>query len=282
MTLSKPQISNYHETGYLFIENVFDEEEVQRLLKEMESIITENCEQRILEKNGAVRSFFSPESKSKLFADLIRLDRLVYPAKQLLRSEVYKHQTKLNTKQALMGDWWEWHQDFIYWNKEDGMQEPNVVTAMIYLNDVNEFNGPLVVIPGSHKKGQIDISANKAQSSKGNDWFSKYVQSKNYMSSLTTNLKYTLKDNMLSEMIKGNGLSSIKGPAGSVVFFHGNLFHASSNNLSPWNRYTFLITYNSIENKLSHMERPRPSFISNRDFEAISSIRDLPITDNAI
>ncbi|PWK79547.1 ectoine hydroxylase [Mucilaginibacter oryzae] len=269
MTLSEFQISNYDEIGYLFIENVFSQEEVGLLLNEMKLVISENCDRRILDKKGSVRSFFAPEWNNQLFADTINLEKLVVPAKQLLRSDVYKHQTKLNTKQALVGDWWEWHQDFTYWHKEDGMPKPNVLTAMIYLNDVNEFNGPLIVIPGSHKKEDIDVIANNSNINENDGWFADYHKSTDYMSSLTTDLKYTLKEHMLSDVMKSKGIHSIKGTAGSVVFFHGNLFHASSNNLSPWDRHTFLITYNSIENKLPTIENPRPSFISNRQFEVI-------------
>ncbi|MEZ2338361.1 phytanoyl-CoA dioxygenase family protein [Mucilaginibacter sp. RCC_168] len=276
MILSEVQIRDYNEHGYLYIENVFNEIEVNHMLSEMHKVISENCPRRILEKNGFVRSFFSPEWNSELFSDVIKLERLVLPSKQLIGSEIYKHQTKLNTKHALLGDWWEWHQDYIFWKKEDGMREPQVITVMIYLNDVNEFNGPLLLIPGSHKQGIIDLLPNTPDENDNKEWFSEYHQSTDYMSSLTADLKYTLKDHTLVNMIEKNGIHSIKGPAGSVIFFHGNLFHASSNNLSPWHRHTFLITYNSIKNKLpDDMPNPRPDFISSRDFSAIESIREL-------
>jgi ectoine hydroxylase len=35
---------------------------------------------------------------------------------------------------------------------------------------------------------------------------------------------------------KNGGIVSPKGPAGSMILFHSCLVHASSSNLSPWNR----------------------------------------------
>ncbi|HYC27586.1 MAG TPA: phytanoyl-CoA dioxygenase family protein, partial [Chitinophagaceae bacterium] len=70
------------------------------------------------------------------------------------------------------------------------------------------------------------------------------------------------------------GMHAGKAPAGSVLFFHGNIFHASSNNLSPWDRHTFLVTYNSVKNALPEIENPRPEFISRREFTPIVPIEN--------
>lgn len=270
MKLTENQLNDYKKNGFLFIENVFSEREIAMLLAEMEHVIKEDSPRKILEKNGQVRSFFAPELSSALFDNVVRLDRLVNPSRQLIGSSIYKHQTKLNTKHAIVGDWWDWHQDYTYWKKEDGMPSSDVLTAMIYLNDVNEFNGPLFVIPGSHTTGTVDATFRKKQENNA-EWFEEYQTSTTYMSALTADLKYTIPENILEYWISKNGLVSMKGKAGSVLFFHGNLFHASTNNLSPWNRHAFLITYNSVNNSLPDSPNPRPEFISSRDFSAIES-----------
>ncbi|MDH4471667.1 MAG: phytanoyl-CoA dioxygenase family protein [Fluviicola sp.] len=268
MKLSEDQLNDYKKNGFLFIENVFSEKEISTLLTEMERVIEEDSPRKILEKNGQVRSFFAPELSSPLFENVVRLDRLVSPSRQLIGSSIYKHQTKLNTKHAIVGDWWDWHQDYTYWKKEDGMPSSDVLTAMIYLNDVNEFNGPLFVIPGSHTIGTVDATF-RDKPEDNDEWFEEYQTSTTYMSALTADLKYTIPENLLADWITKKGLISMKGKAGSVLFFHGNLFHASTNNLSPWNRHTFLITYNSTNNSLPDTPNPRPEFISSRDFSAI-------------
>jgi ectoine hydroxylase len=70
------------------------------------------------------------------------------------------------------------------------------------------------------------------------------------------------------------GLVSAKGSSGTVLFFHGNIFHASTGNLSPFDRNMFMVTYNSIENTLLNVEKPRPEFIANRNFTPIEPIAD--------
>jgi ectoine hydroxylase len=270
MALTKEQIDQYHADGFLLLKDVFTSKEIDTMLVEQDRIIQEDSPKRILEKNGAVRSYFSPEEHSAIFQDVVSSDRLVEPSKQLLGNDIYIHQTKLNTKHAMLGDWWEWHQDYVFWHNDDKMPKPDVLTAMIYMSDVNEFNGPLVVIPGSHKAGIVNIEENDPNQLT-DEWLKEYHKSETYLSALTANLKYTLKQQTIADWVEQRGLVSAKSTKGSVLFFHGNLFHASSNNLSPWNRYAFLVTYNSISNTLPEMENPRPAFLANRNFSPIIS-----------
>jgi ectoine hydroxylase len=269
MKLSAEQINSYHENGFLILEDVFSAQEVACLLLEMWKVIAEDCPRRILEKSGAVRSFFAPELGSSLFKEMIRSKKILEPAVQLIGSNVYVHQTKLNTKQALVGDWWEWHQDFTFWHRDDGMPEPDVLTVMIFLNDANEFNGPMLLIPGSHRQGMMATAARGEERQNENSWFKKYQQSAFYMTALTADLKYTLQKESIRQWAEDRGIVAAKGRAGTVLFFHGNVFHASSNNLSPWDRHAFLITYNSINNILHDVPNPRPPFIANRDFRPV-------------
>ena len=275
MKLTNDQIESYQKNGYLLLENIFSHEELGLIRQEMHKVIEEDCPRRILEKNGAVRSFFAPDLSSDLFRSIVQAKRLVGPSSQLIGTNVYVHQTKINSKYAMVGDWWEWHQDYTFWKQDDGMPEPNVLTAMIYLDDVNEFNGPLLLIAGSHKAEIIEAEENILQSTNGeNKWFKEYRASTPYLSALTSDLKYTLKQARIAFWAQKSGIYSAKGPAGSVLFFHGNIFHASSNNLSPWDRHAFLVTYNSMNNTLPEMENPRPVFIARREFTPILPTQD--------
>lgn len=263
MQLSENEISHFEEKGFLLIEKIFSENEIDSMLKELPKVLLEETPRKILEKTGAVRSFFAPEHSSSLFSKVIRYKKIVEVASQLLKDDVYIHQSKLNTKHALLGDWWKWHQDYIFWKEDDGMPEDNVLTAMIFLNPVTEFNGPMLLIPSSHKLGVINTSEAPANVQKN-------TEQPAYMSALTADLKYSLDINIISELANKNGIVSVKGEAGSVLFFHGNIFHASANNLSPWDRHAFLVTYNSINNKLREIDNPRPSFIANRDYVCVN------------
>ena len=273
MELTQEQILSYRENGFLLLENVFNAEEVQVLIDEMAEVIKEDGPQRILEKNGSVRSFFAPHFSSQVFHKTNCLDRLVVPSKQLIGDDVYVHQSKINVKTAMLGDWWEWHQDYPYWKNDDGMKRPDVLTAMIFLSETNEFNGPLLLIPGSHRDGEFDDQANVIEADPNDsEWYAEYLKSASFMTSLTANLKYKLERNTIAEWVAKKGIYSAKGAPGSVLFFHGNVFHASSNNLSPWDRFTYLVTYNSVRNKLATIPEPRPEFIAIRKFDPITPV----------
>lgn len=268
--LSQHDIESYWQNGYFVIKQLFSPAELAVLRAELPAIFAEDSPRRVLEKGGAVRSVFASHSTNQVFDCLSRLDRLVEPAKQFLGSDVYIHQFKINAKVALEGDQWEWHQDFLYWHKEDNMPTPRVLTAVLFVEDVNEFNGPMLIIPRSHLDGVVDIDIHQKYKTPGNGHSS-------WSTTLTADLKYKIDKNILQRLLEKNSIRSVTGPAGTVMFFHGNLFHASGNNLSPWDRYTVFVSYNSIENALGPKENPRPEFIASRDFSPV-----IPVPDTAL
>ncbi len=268
MQLTDDQVLFFQEQGFLLVEDLFSKGEVDLLLKEMQEVIKEDCPRRILEKSGSVRSFFAPNLTNRVFDKAARYKPLVDSAAQLLSGDIYLHQSKINTKAAMVGDWWEWHQDYTYWHQDDGMPEPNVLTAMIFLNPITEFNGPLLVIPKSHTAGIVDEAENVHELE--NSWYKEYVDSATYLTALTSDLKYTLKQNTVAQWVSKMGMTAAKGAAGTVLFFHGNIFHASSNNMSPWDRHAYLLTYNRTDNRLPDTPNPRPEFIAMRNFDPIA------------
>ena len=273
MQLTNEQEIFFKEEGYLIVEGIFNKQEVEVLLNEMHEVIKEDCPRRILEKSGSVRSFFAPNTSNVVFDKAARYHKLLNCSSQLLGGDIYLHQSKINSKAAMVGDWWEWHQDYTFWQKDDGMPKPNVLTAMIFLNSVTEFNGPMLLIPKSHNAGIVDDAENVNDLE--NSWYKEYVDSATYLTALTSDLKYTLKQNTIAKWVNKTGMVSAKGPAGTVLFFHGNIFHASSNNLSPWDRHTYLLTYNRTDNKLPDTDSPRPEFIAMRNFEVATPAESL-------
>jgi ectoine hydroxylase len=77
--------------------------------------------------------------------------RLVDIAEQILGSQVYIHQSRVNLKPALHRQPFFWHSDFETWHVEDGMPRMRAVSASVALTDNTEFNGPLMLVPGSHR-----------------------------------------------------------------------------------------------------------------------------------
>lgn len=268
MILKEEQINFYHENGYLVINNLFSKSEIETLnneilmfnyLKELPNVI--------LEENGEVRSIFAPHKISKKYADLYKQNRLVNPAKQLLNNDIYLYQFKLNNKKAFVGDWWEWHQDFPYWHLDDGVNFPQMISAMILLQDTSTIQGPLTFIPKTHKRGIVDFEPKDHLATISNSDINT-----NLKHSLTSDLKYTIKKNIITELIDENGFFEATGLAGSCIFFHPNLFHASNSNISPYERNTAIVTYNNVNNLPMNREVNRPDYLCSRDFAPIEGL----------
>lgn len=193
--------------------------------------------------------------------------RILEPAMQILDGKVYIYQFKINAKAAFAGDVWEWHQDYIFWRNEGGMPTPRVVNAVIFLDEVNEFNGPLIFIPGSHKDGVIGVAAREAHPSS-------YQTSPEWITNFTASLKYFLQKEVLATLVEKYGMVA-KGPAGSVLFFHGNIVHGSATNMSPFDRKIVIVTFNHIKNvPVPTGKKPRPEFLANRDCTPAEPLAD--------
>ncbi|HYU30530.1 MAG TPA: phytanoyl-CoA dioxygenase family protein [Thermoanaerobaculia bacterium] len=198
-----------------------------------------------------------------------RHPRLVEPAMQILGSPVYVYQFKVNAKIAFLGDVWEWHQDYIFWRQEDGVRAPDLVTISIFLDEVTEFNGPLLMVPESHKTGVIEPQRTVGVPQG-------YEGSPDWVANLTADLKYSVDKASLTRLVDRTGIVAPKGRAGSVLFFHPNTVHGSVPNLSPYDRRIVLITYNRVDNLPAVQENPRPEFLVSRDSTPIQ-----PLVENA-
>jgi ectoine hydroxylase len=224
---------------------------------------------RVNEKDGTtVRGLHGTHLRNEVMAKLCRHPTLLALAKGVLGADVYVHQFKLNIKAAFVGDVWEWHQDMTFYNREDEIPEPDFLTVAVLLDDVTEFNGPLLFIPGSHNDGfkdtiKHDIEAYDAQSS--------------WLSNTTAKLRYTVEPDTLRRLVDSYGLASPKGKAGDVIVFHANLFHGSGVNMSPFDRRVAFISYNSVRNLPKPTRPPRPEFLAARNFEALAPCLDASI-----
>jgi len=258
MHLTEEQLLIYKNQGFLVLPEYFSRGEIEAMKAELSSLSADNSPKKVLEKDGkTVRSLHGSHTTNDIFNCLTRHPFIVEPAMQIVGSQVYVYQFKINLKAAFSGDIWKWHQDYIYWRKEDGMPRPQVVNAMCLLDDMNEFNGPLFLIPSSHKEDMIDVTAHN------------YNESQEWISSFSANLKYSLNQKLITDLVSKYGITFIKAAAGSLVFFDSNIVHASSNNISPFGRSTVIITYNSIENIPSPAINPRPDFLVSQDYRPV-------------
>lgn len=264
MKLSTLQIQEYNEKGYLIIDGLFSSEEISKLIagiEKLENVLMPNI---IREENGNIRSIFSPQDLTDEFAWLFKQERLVTPTQQLLNdSKIYLYQYKLNNKKPFCSSIWEWHQDFPFWHIDDGVRNPNMLSVMVLLQDTSYAQGPLMLVPKSHKTGIADFQ-------KKERFTGKEVE---LINSLNGDLKYTVNNERIREMINQDGITYGIGLAGTCIFFHPNIYHGSNANMSPYSRNTAIITYNSLSNlPPDRKEKNRPEYICSRKFDPIVSI----------
>jgi ectoine hydroxylase len=272
MGMTEEELKTFDDKGFVLIPEYFTQSEVAVMRAELAAEFAEDSPRRVVEKDGnVVRSVYGSHRSNEIFRRLAHHPRLVEPAMQILGSQVYVYQFKINAKAAFTGDVWEWHQDYIFWLKEDGMPTERAVNALVFLDEVTEFNGPLFVVPGSHKEGVFDTPSGEERNAKLPEV---YKNDPAWISNLTADLKYSLDKEVLTDLIKRRGMASPKGPEGSVLFFHCNLVHGSANNISPFGRINVIISFNSIDNIPVSDREPRPDFLVSRDFSPIISLPD--------
>lgn len=189
---------------------------------------------------------------------------------------MYVYRFKINAKVAFSGDVWQWHQDYVFWLKEDGLPAPHVTNAVVFLDEVHEFNGPLFLIPGSHKEGVIEVAPTEELGPLGDkdDGTTPLPENRPWLSNLTADLKYSLNQNVVSALVEKYGITAPKGLQGSVLFFDGNLVHGSASNISPFDRTVILVTFNSVTNVPVVTEKSRPEFLPVAMFEPVVAIAD--------
>jgi ectoine hydroxylase len=257
MKLTQAQLDQFDREGYLFFPAQFSAEEMKPLLDEVPALYDRREAYNVREKGKeAVRTNFAAHMYSKPFAKLARHPRMVQPVMDLFDEEVYMHQFKINGKQAFDGDVWQWHQDYGTWLNDDLMPTERAMNVAIFLDDVNEYNGPLMFIPGSHKKG--------------------VVEAKHDLTTTSYPL-WTVDNDLIAKLVeraggKNGGIVSPKGPAGSMILFHSCLVHASSSNLSPWNRVSVYLSLCAVSNHIRRFKRPE--YIAHRDFTPIECLPD--------
>jgi ectoine hydroxylase len=256
--LSPADVENYLENGFIVFSGLIANTEVLKLQAEMEHLLA-NFEGRqhdtvILEPGGtAVRSIFDLPSVSRVFSCLTRRHNLLRFAQYVLDSDVYLHQTRLNYKPGFEGKEFFWHSDFETWHVEDGMPEMRAVSCLVLLTDNDAMNGPLMVVPGSHRTYVGCVGTTPEE---------------NFRQSLMSQTIGTpSREALLMLAEKGGGVVPITGPAGTVAFFDCNLLHGSAGNISPYPRSNAFFVYNSVHNRLGHPLhglRPRPEHIAHR------------------
>ncbi|MGH3344558.1 MAG: ectoine hydroxylase [Carbonactinosporaceae bacterium] len=256
-------LAGFDQNGFLTVEELLTAEEVAHCSDELrrlgESAELESDERVIVEPGSQeIRSVFEVHKISERFADLVRDPRVVRRARQILGSEVYVHQSRVNFKPGLDGKEFYWHSDFETWHAEDGMPAPRAVSISIALTDNHHVNSPLMIMPGSHRTFVACVGE---------------TPDDHHKESLRRQEIGTPDPVSLVTLGQQHGIVDFPGPAGSAVMFDSNCMHGSNSNITPFARSNVFIVFNSTENTLIEpfaASRPRPEHIASRKFTPVS------------
>ncbi len=267
--IARHEAEHYAEKGYLIRNDLFSQQEIAQLIETSAALRNDGqsirSEDLVVEPGSdAVRTIFRLDEHSAVFARLAADARLANVARFLLGDEVYLHQSRLNYKPGFTGKEFYWHSDFETWHAEDGLPRMRTVSASVLLTDNSALNGPLMLIPGSHK--QFIACHGETPDA-------------NHKSSLQKQEIGVPSREVLEKLATQAGLDAATGPAGTVIFFECNTLHASNGNVTPFPRSNAFFVYNAVSNTPSApfaATKPRPAFLANREnFKPIE-----PVTGN--
>jgi ectoine hydroxylase-related dioxygenase (phytanoyl-CoA dioxygenase family) len=96
----------------------------------------------------------------------------------------------------------------------------------VFMGEVMPINGPLMLIPRSHKHGVLAA---------GHD------------EEMTSYPLWTLDQETVTRLVQEAGMVAPTGRPGSVLMFHGNLVHRSAPNITPYPRRIVYLTLCGVE-----------------------------------
>ncbi len=257
MHLTKAQIKEYDENGFVILHGLFSAKEIEAARADISRMAGIETDHIVREKSGTVRTIFrshdaASPTHSRPFHAMARVPRLMKPIQDVLRStDLYIYHSKLNLKDAIDGAIWQWHQDYGYWKVDGVPSADGMTTALVMLNEASELSGCLYFIPGSHKLGRLDPE----------------------MDDRTTSYKlWTVPKQRMIELMEEHGDPvAITGEPGTAVIFHPNIVHGSGHNMSPRARWQMYFVYNRQDNRPDDVQNPRPEYVCSRLFEPVTS-----------
>ncbi|MFW6718936.1 ectoine hydroxylase [Streptomyces sp. MAR4 CNY-716] len=256
------ELEGYERNGYLTVDQLITAEEVETYRAELDRLVADpqiraDARSIVEASTQAVRSIFEIHKISDVFGELVRDERVLDRARQILGSDVYIHQSRINVKPGFGASGFYWHSDFETWHAEDGLPNMRTVSVSIALTENYETNGGLMIMPGSHKTFLGCAGATPKD---------------NYKKSLQMQDAGTPSDGALTEMAEAHGIKLFTGSAGGATWFDCNCMHGSGDNITPYARSNVFLVFNSVENAaVEPFAAPvrRPEYIGARDFTPV-------------
>ena len=243
--LNKEQSQFFWEQGYLLIENAVTPELLKELQHEFAQWVEDSkrftvpfgetinggarfdLEASHKEDQPALRRVNAPIEISEFYHRAMVNSRMTDCVSELIGPNVKFHHSKINSKLPGSRTEVKWHQDFLFTPHSND----DVITALLMLDDVTQENGPLEVVPGTHRGKLYEL------------WHGGVFTG-------------TVEDEVEAEFKSNANICC--GSAGSVCLMHTRLLHGSGANHSESPRTLFICVY-SAEDAIPCSPNPMPS-----------------------
>ncbi|CAG7646479.1 phytanoyl-CoA dioxygenase family protein [Paenibacillus allorhizosphaerae] len=211
--LTQDEQKHYDEQGYVVIPDFFSVDELQQMNDELHAL-SETGDTRLQtqgEHEGFIYQLALLTDKTKNFAYDERILTLI---EDIVKPGISIFSSKLLTKLPHSESVCHWHQDDAYYNEV--VSSSARMSIWVPLQDTNEANGCLWVVPGSHTGGLMPLAA------KNNG---------------------TCRRALIEEEVDLSGAIPVPMKAGSILLFHALLWHASKGNETDKVRRAFIVSY---------------------------------------
>ena len=242
-SLSETQKTQFWEDGFITIANAVTDEQLLKLKEVFSEWVEESrrhngdfgetidgrfrfdVEPGHNKKTPGLRRVQSPEEVSEVYNDTMRNSKMVDYVEDLIGPSIRFHHGKINSKLPGTATKVSFHQDFLF----QPMSNDDLITALLFLDDVTLDNGPLEVIPKTHKGPLYS------------HWHDGVFTG-------------SVSDQIFEE--HKNNIFHCTGDAGRVCLMHSSLLHGSAPNISRKPRTLYIATYyaeDAIELSQNHV-----------------------------
>ena len=164
--LSRTQIEEYNEVGAIVVPDVLTVAEVQALRRVTDDFVERarglaahdeiyDLEDSHTPEEPRVRRIKAPHAHHAEYARLMRHPKILAVLRDLWGPDIRFDTAKLNMKSAGYGAPVEWHQDWAFYPHTND----DLAAVGIMMDDMEMANGPLMIIPGSHRGPVFDHHA---------------------------------------------------------------------------------------------------------------------------
>ena len=222
--LTRDQAERYRREGYVVVEDLVAAETLAELRRVTEEIVATahgvtshtnvlDLEPSHTPERPRVRRIKSPHLAHPFYWDMAGHPPVMAAIEPLIGPDIrVRPGGKVNLKSAGYGAPVEWHQDWAFYPHTND----DVLAVGILLDDVDEDNGPMMVLPGSHLGPIHDHHANGA---------------------------FCGGIDLARTPLDLSGAVALTAPAGSVTIHHARLVHGSAVNRSDRPRRLLLFEY---------------------------------------